>query len=316
MLSRTASRRISRTIGILLLGCLGITQALLGDETLEAFERSITHDYAKNGDVAIHYTSAGKGPLMIMIHGFPDFWYTWRHQMHYLSKHYQTVAVDQRGYNLSDKPAKEDQFKIQHLVDDIRAVIKHTGNDKAIIVGHDWGGFVAWNVAMTYPDMTEKLVILNLPHPVALARELASNPKQQANSEYARRFQKDDAHKALTAAGLANWVTDIDARKTYVKAFERSSFEGMLNFYKANYPRPPYQAHKGPIIKVECPVLMFHGLDDWALLPGGLNGTWEFLEKDLTLVTLPGAGHFVQQDRSERVSKTILSWLQLQESLQ
>lgn len=286
-----------------------------GAESSDAIEDRVSHHYAKNGETAIHYTSIGEGPLIVMIHGFPDFWYTWRHQMEALAPHYQTVAIDQRGYNLSDKPKGIEQYKIQHLVEDVRAVIRNCNREKAIVVGHDWGGFVAWNVAMTYPKVTDKLIILNLPHPTALARELANNPKQQENSEYARRFQKENAHQQLTAESLAGWVSDVEARKKYVTAFQRSDFEAMLNYYKANYPRMPYQESTVEAPKIQCPVLMFHGLDDWALLPGGLNGTWDYLQKDLTLVTLPGSGHFVQQDKAERVSKNILSWLQLQEMI-
>jgi epoxide hydrolase 4 len=289
---------------------------LIGADSNDMIEDQVTHHYAKNGETSIHYTSMGQGPLIVMIHGFPDFWYSWRHQMAALAPHYQTVAIDQRGYNLSDKPTGVDQYKIQHLVEDVHAVIQDCKRDQAIVVGHDWGGFVAWNVAMTYPKVTDKLIILNLPHPTALARELANNPKQQENSEYARRFQKENAHQQLNAEGLAGWVTDVEARKKYVTAFKRSDFEAMLNYYKANYPRMPYKESSVEAPKIQCPVLMFHGLDDWALLPGGLNGTWDYLQKDLTLVTLPGSGHFVQQDKAERVSKNILSWLQLQKMLE
>jgi len=108
---------------------------------------------------------------------------------------------------------------------------------------------------------------------------------------------------------LAGWINDEGAKKYYVEAFKRSSFEGMLNFYKANYPKEPYQNNDAPIPKVKCPVLMIHGLDDWALLPGGLNNTWNWLEKDLTLVTVPGAGHFVQHDAPNMVSRSMLMWL-------
>lgn len=280
----------------------------------EDISERVTHAYAKNDDTAIHYAHLGDGPLVVMIHGFPDYWYTWRHQMAALSPHYKTVAIDQRGYNLSDKPKGVDQYDVKHLAADVGAVIQHCGEEDAIIIGHDWGGYVAWHFAMTYPDMTRRLVILNLPHPIALARELATNSQQQANSEYARRFQQEDAHLALSAEGLAEWVKDPFAKKKYIQAFQRSDFSAMLNYYKRNYPRPPYQEYNGPVKKVDCPVLMIHGLDDWALLPGGLNGTWDFLKQDFTLVTLPGAGHFVQQDRPERVSKTIVNWLSLSES--
>jgi pimeloyl-ACP methyl ester carboxylesterase len=104
-------------------------------------------------------------------------------------------------------------------------------------------------------------------------------------------------------------VTDPKAREKYVEAFKRSSIEGMLHYYKANYPREPYtDTREFPPVK--CPVLMFHGLKDWALLPGALNDTWKWIEKDLTLITIPNAGHFVQQDASEMVTKNILRWLQ------
>jgi pimeloyl-ACP methyl ester carboxylesterase len=162
---------------------------------------------------------------------------------------------------------------------------------------------------MMRPDMVEKLIILNLPHPKGLRRELATNPQQQQNSQYARNFQKEGAHNQLTAEGLSRWVTDPEARKKYVEAFNRSDFEAMLNYYKRNYPREPYTDDNSPLPKVKAPVLMIHGLKDTALLAGALNNTWEWLEKDLTLVTIPEAGHFVQQDASDMVTRTIKMWL-------
>jgi pimeloyl-ACP methyl ester carboxylesterase len=269
---------------------------------------SVEHRYADNDGVKIHYAVTGTGPLVVMIHGFPDFWYSWRDQMAALADRFTVAAVDQRGYNLSGQPDGVPAYAMPNLVADIAAVIAAEGKDKAIVVGHDWGGAVAWNVAMTRPELVDLLVILNLPHPNGLARELRDNPDQQRNSQYARNFQQPDAYKALTAEGLAGWVTDDAARPRYVEAFQRSSFEGMLNYYKANYPRP--DAPPGPTPpRVAVPVLMFHGLDDQALLPAALNGTWQWLDADLTLVTIPGAGHFVQQDASDLVSATMRSWL-------
>jgi pimeloyl-ACP methyl ester carboxylesterase len=273
------------------------------------FESSVKHDYANSNGVKIHYASIGQGPLVVMIHGFPDFWYTWRDQMQALSSNYQVVAIDQRGYNLSDKPKGVENYDMKLLVGDVAAVIKHLGKDKAIIVGHDWGGIVAWTFAMALPQMTDKLVILNLPHPRGLSRELANNPQQQKNSAYARNFQKEGAEKQLTAEGLAGWVKDPKAREKYIEAFKRSDFEAMLNYYKRNYPREPYQEDTSPVVKLKMPVLLIHGLGDTALLAGALNNTWEWLEKDLTLVTIPGSGHFVQQDASELVTKSIKMWL-------
>ena len=274
----------------------------------------VKHGFANSSGVKIHYATLGKGPLVVMIHGFPDYWYTWRHQMEALAEDHQVVAIDMRGYNKSDKPKGKKQYDMKFLIGDVLAVVKHFKKEKATIVGHDWGGAVAWGVAMAAPQICDKLIILNLPHMRGLARELANNPLQQKNSAYARRFQLPGAHLALSAKGLSGWVKDPKARAHYIEAFKRSDFEAMLNYYKQNYPRPPYKENTSPIVKVKMPVLMFHGLDDKALLPGALNDTWQWLEKDLTLVTIPGADHFVQQDAAKKVSATMKMWLKLQES--
>jgi pimeloyl-ACP methyl ester carboxylesterase len=285
----------------------------------DLFDR-VTHGYATSeGGVKIHYATLGKGPLVVMIHGFPDFWYSWRHQMEGLSSQYQVVAIDQRGYNLSDKPAGVENYDMKLLVTDVAAVIKHLGRDKATIVGHDWGGMVAWQFAMNLPQMTENLVILNLPHPNGLMRELKSNPDQIKNSEYARTFQRLTPKDPnvffggpMTAETMSGWVRDPTARKRYIEAFGRSDFDAMLNYYKRNYPRgtgadlPPLPEFP----KVKASVLMFHGLNDQALHKDALAGTWNWVEKDLTLVTIPGAGHFVQQDAPEIVTTTLRSWLE------
>jgi epoxide hydrolase 4 len=309
------------TLAATLAGVVGLSLGLAGTaraQQADLFDR-VTHGHAvSEGGVKIHYATLGKGPLVVMIHGFPDFWYTWRHTMEALSGDFQVVAIDQRGYNLSDKPAGIESYDMRLLVGDVAAVIKHLGRDKATIVGHDWGGVVAWQFAMNLPLMTENLVILNLPHPNGLFRELKSNPEQIKNSEYARSFQqlspKDPQvffGNPMTAETLSGWVTDAAARRRYVEAFQRSDFDAMLNYYKRNYPRDSGAGMPAPpeMPKVKAPVLMFHGLEDRALHRAGLSGTWDWLEKDLTLVTIPGAGHFVQQDASDIVNTTMRWWL-------
>jgi len=230
-----------------------------------------------------------------------------------LSDDYQVVAIDQRGYNLSDKPIGVAQYDVALLAADVAAVVRHLGHDRASIVGHDWGGFVAWQVAMTYPALTQHLIIFNLPHPRGLRRELATNQQQKLNSAYARRFQQDGAHLDLGAEQFAARHTDdpvVHAR--YLEAYRNSDFEAMLNYYKANYPAPPYLEDTEPLVKVRPPVLQFHGLDDTALLHDMLNRTWEWLEQDLTLVTIPNAGHWVVTERAPFVTKMMRSWLALQ----
>jgi pimeloyl-ACP methyl ester carboxylesterase len=281
----------------------------------------VEHGYADSDGVKIHYASLGRGPLVVMIHGFPDFWYSWRHQMEALSDHFRVVAIDQRGYNLSDKPEGVAEYDMTLLVGDVAAVIRHLGEEKAVVVGHDWGGAVAWQFAMTRPEMTDKLVILNLPHPLGMSRELATNEEQQKNSAYARKFKTGSPGDPDIFFGLpmkpetlSGWVRDAEARARYVEAFGRSDFGAMLNYYKRNYPEEPYDVRyqellASPPPEVEVPVLMFHGLADTALNRGGLNDTWEWIGKDLTLVTVPGASHFVQQDAAELVSSTMEWWL-------
>ncbi|MGH9855861.1 MAG: alpha/beta fold hydrolase [Blastocatellia bacterium] len=287
---------------------LPFASALAADNDIE---KRVEHAYADSGGVKIHYAALGdkKNPLVVMIHGFPDFWYSWRDQMAALSSDYYVVAIDQRGYNLSDKPKGVENYDMRLLVGDVIAVIKHLGREKAIIVGHDWGGAVSWTLATYQPQYVEKLIILNLPHLRGLSRELANNPAQQKNSQYARNFQQPDAHTKMTAEQIAFWVKDPEAKKKYIEAFKRSDMEAMLNYYKRNYPREPYKEDTSPVIKVKMPVLMIHGLDDTALLPGALNNTWEWLESDLTLVTIPKAGHFVQQDASDMVTRSMKMWL-------
>jgi pimeloyl-ACP methyl ester carboxylesterase len=269
--------------------------------------------------VKIHYVSLGQteNPLVLMIHGFPDFWYSWRGQMPALAQRFHVVAIDQRGYNLSGQPDGVESYTIEKLVGDVVTIINHFGNKKAVIVGHDWGGLVAWTLAMTHPELVDRLIVLNLPHPRGILRELATNPNQQRNSQYARNFQKPHAARQMSVEALVAWVKDPVAREAYRAALKRSSMEGMLNYYKANYPRDPADAaaridasradQAFPAVK--CPVLLIHGLKDQALLPGALNDTWNWVEGDLTLLTIPSANHFVQQDASDLVTKTMLGWL-------
>ncbi len=275
------------------------------------FEAKVEHAFADSAGVKIHYAAYGpkSGPVLVMVHGFPDYWYTWREQMQALGDAgFRTVALDLRGYNLSAQPAGAENYDMRLLVGDVIAVIRAQGRDKVTLVGHDWGGAISWQVAFNAPQLLERLIICNLPHPRGLGRELATNPEQQKNSEYARRFQEPDSHKKLSAAGLAAWVKDPAARAKYVEAFERSSLEAMMAYYQRNYPRPPYAAPAGSVTPLAVPTLMVHGLKDTALLSPALNGTWDWVD-DFTLVTIPEAGHFVQQDAAAKLSRAMKMWL-------
>lgn len=310
---KTLIRRLGRIGSVCL--CLSLFPCSLN---VACAEQRYKEGYANSNGVKIHYVTAGSGPLLVMIHGFPDYWYSWRDQIPALSKHFRVVAIDQRGYNKSDQPKGVENYSMRKLVGDVVAVTDHFKAKKTVIVGHDWGGAVAWNFAMWHPDRIDRLVILNLPHPRGLSRELANNPQQKKNSQYARNFQKADAASKLNPELLARWVKEKEARKKYVEAFRRSSIEGMLNYYKANYPKSTNnnaadskaaRPKAPPMPRVKCPVLMFHGLDDKALLPAGLNGTWNWIDNDLTIITIPGAGHFVHRDASGKVTKYMTRWL-------
>jgi pimeloyl-ACP methyl ester carboxylesterase len=291
----------------LVVGLLLLVTSLASGASHDVFDR-VRDGFADSDGVRIHYAELGRrGPLIVMIHGFPDFWYTWRDQMAALSRRYRVVAIDQRGYNLSDQPDDVAQYDLELLANDVAAVIRDAGETKAVIVGHDWGGAVAWWFAMRHPEMTERLVVLNTPHPRGMLRELRENPQQLANSAYARAFQQEGAEDTLKLDAFAFGIADPVVREHYVEALRRSSPKGALAYYKRNYPRAPYADVDLPL--VQMPVLCIHGLNDPFLLASGWNSTWSYLAKGMTLVTVPGAGHFVQQDASELVTKTIKNWL-------
>jgi len=270
--------------------------------------------YADNGGVKIHYVVEGKGPLVVMIHGFPDYWATWKPLMATLSAAgYRTAALDTRGYNLSDKPQGVAAYAMPNLIGDVAAVIKAEGQTNAIVVGHDWGAAIAWQTVLNRPDLVNKLVIMAVPHPAGMARELASNKEQQANSQYARNFQKEGSEKLLTAERLASMANKNPAEAPgYLEAFKRSDFAAMMNYYRANYPRitadsPPPGPATYPQIKV--PVLVIHGMKDTALNAQGHAGTWNYVAADTTILMIPTAGHWVQHDAEALVDRTVKDWL-------
>lgn len=274
-----------------------------------ALEEKAEHRYANNNGVKIHYALYGTGPLVVFLHGFPDYWLTWRHQMLVLSKFFRSAALDMRGYNLSDKPKGVENYNINRLVGDAAAVVADQGERSAIIVGHDWGGATAWNIAMRRPELVEKLAILNMPHPYSLARELASNPEQVKYSQYARNFMDPEFYKHISLVRLGNWVRDPAAKAKHLDAMKRSDPQAMLHYYQANYPREPYRVWESEPVHVKMPTLLIHGLKDKALASTGLNGLWNWVDADLTITTIPGADHFVQQDAADLVSRTLLAWL-------
>ena len=306
------SRRSVSALSFLLIPALLFASSISAQAVMDQVE----HKYADSDGVSIHYAKMGSGPLMVFIHGFPDFWYSWRHQMAGLADQYTVAALDTRGYNLSDKPEGEANYDMTLLTADVAAVIRAEGESNAVVVGHDWGGGIAWSFAAAYPQMTERLIIMNLPHIKGLQRELASMGQQHSNSQYARNFQQPDSHENISPAGLAMALSQGDdaLREIYLAAFENSSTESMMNYYRRNYPREPYVG--GPwaeLPRIQAPVLQFHGLNDTALLAPALNNTWEELEQDWTLVTIPGVGHWPHHEKPDMVTNMMRAWLSLHE---
>jgi pimeloyl-ACP methyl ester carboxylesterase len=271
--------------------------------------------YATNGGVKIHYVVEGEGPLVVMLHGFPDYWASWKPLMAELNKAgYRTAALDLRGYNLSDKPQGVAAYAMPNLVGDVAAVIAAEGQKDAVVIGHDWGAAIAWQVAMNRPDLTRRLVIMSVPHPATFRREMATNKDQQQNSQYARNFQQEGFEKNLTAEGLANWVKDPAEKPGYVEAFKRSDFTAMLNYYRANYPSGTGDQATAPAgvatdQRVKAPTLVIHGMKDTALNAAGHSGSWDYIDADTTIVMIPEAAHFVQHDAEAMVNRTVKDWL-------
>ena len=294
--------------------CFVLPFLLQGQPEKESFLKQVQHGYADNDGVKIHYVSIGEGPLVVMLHGFPDYWYTWRDQMMALQDRFQVVAMDLRAYNLSDQPQGVEKYQMKYLMDDVVAVIKSLNKEKAIIVGHDWGGAIAWQLAIHRPSVVEKLIVCNITHPTGGQQASIEALHANGNQSYMDDFKKHTS-ETLSVNWLSGWVKDAEAKKHYVEAFNRSYIDGMINYYKANISSKEQRAEwlKDPQIrklpKVKAPVLVIFGTQDRYISKDGLNDTWNWLEKDLTLVTIPEAGHFVQQDASEKVSKVMKVWL-------
>src|SRR5918994_4410521 len=171
----------------------------MADETLRRVE--LAHRYDDLGDVRLHYVEAGEGPLVLLLHGFPQFWYEWRHQIPVLVKAgFRVVAPDMRGYNFSDKPPGVRAYRVELLARDVERLILACGEWTAVVVGHDWGAIVAWIAAMRHPERVEKLAILNVPHPARSLDGLLS-PMQLLRSSYMFFFQIPRLPEELIRAG-------------------------------------------------------------------------------------------------------------------
>ena len=283
--------------------------ALGASRLLGGVASRVEHNYAEHRGVRTHYVSAGRGPLVMLIHGIPEFWYSWRQQIEPLADAgFRVVAVDQRGFNRSDKPLEKEEYATQRVVEDVAAVIRQEGYERAHVVGHDSGALVAWLFATLYPEMTDKLTILSVPHPNAFSQELAMNPAQHEASEYARKMQRGDADiRALFRVGPLGVLRAPPGWMLYTAADARTDHRAVSSFYEVNYPREPYEVDTATP-KVQAPTLVIHGVQDQFLLASGHARNREWTERKPETVMLD-AGHFVHQEKPEEVNRVMLEFL-------
>jgi epoxide hydrolase 4 len=288
--------------------------------------------YADVNGVRLHYKSAGQGKLILFLHGFPEFWYEWKSQLADFGQDYKAVAPDMRGYNLSSKPSEVDQYALKILVEDVRALAAHFGAKKFVLVGHDWGGIVAWTFAAYYPELLEKLVIINTPHPVIFERELRENPAQQFVSQYmlllntpgkAEQNASKDNFAILVdvtlAEGLKQAYRTEEDRKAYIDEWSQpGALTGGMNYYRAARIRPTTEEGGSwsakdtvpdlPSFTVTVPTLVIWGMSDPYLLTGNLSGLQK-LVPNLTVKLLPDVGHWVANAKPKEVDALIRDFL-------
>jgi len=284
----------------------------------------LTHETVEaSGGIRLHAVRCGDGPLMLFLHGFPEYWAMWRPFLeHFGARGRCAVAPDLRGYNLSDKPPQVDAYKARHLVADVLALAARYTRDKFVLVAHDWGGAVAWSVAIAHPERLSRLVMVNSPHPYIFWRELTRNPAQQKASAYMLLFRSPKAERVLSENGYARLLgafSDLDpaARAALLQAWSQpGALTGGLNYYRASPLYPPAPGDPGAArlelepkdYTVRVPTLVVWGERDTALLPGCLEGL-DAVVPDLEVVRVPDATHWVAREKTARVIAEIERWI-------
>jgi pimeloyl-ACP methyl ester carboxylesterase len=278
----------------------------------------------------MHYASAGEkgGPLLMFVHGFPEFWYEWEAQLKEFGRDHFAVAPDLRGFNLSDMPAELSAYKARHIVDDLRLLAAHLGYEKFVLVAHDWGGAIAWNLAIALPQLLHKLIIVNSPHPYLFMKALATDPAQKKASAYMNWLRAEGAEAALAKndfalleqllSGMGQSPTpwfDGAVRAKYHECWARG-LTGGLNYYRASPLHPPTDEHPGPLqlelnpedFRVRVPTRVIWGEADVAL-PKSLVDGLDALVDDLRVERIPEGSHWIVHEQPERVNRLIRGFL-------
>jgi epoxide hydrolase 4 len=275
---------------------------------------------ATNG-ITLNVAEAGppEGPLAILLHGFPESWYGWRHQIAPLAEAgYRVLAPDQRGYGASDKPRGVASYALESLIDDVVGLLEALGRERGTIIGHDWGGVVAWGAISRHPSRFDRAVIVNAPHPEAMMRELKGNPSQLLKSWYTLFFQLPGLPEVLLRRADFRWLVNAMTRSSRPGTFSAADFEryklawsepgaltSMLNWYRAGFRVKPAPA-SDPLVQV--PTLMIWGQEDRFLGPGVARSSYALCET-ARLEWVEGATHWVQHEEPDRVNRLILEFL-------
>jgi epoxide hydrolase 4 len=269
-------------------------------------------NFAQINGINMHYLREGKGPLMLFLHGFPEYCGIWYEQMAAFKDRYTCVAPDLRGFNLSDQPADPALYKAKVIIEDLRQLITHLGFERCIMVAHDWGGASAWSFAMKHPEMIEKLIILNAPHHVPFSRELAHNEAQQKASDYMlwlRAPEADELLKAKDFKKLFNFfshstvIMSDERRAGLIENYKRGL--GCLNYYRASPLMPRTARPLDPKeYYVHAKTLVIWGMKDGALMPELLEGL-EDCVSDVTIARLENATHWLIHEEGAKITTLI-----------
>jgi pimeloyl-ACP methyl ester carboxylesterase len=289
-------------------------------------EFAINHGFADVGDVRLHYAECGTGDdLVILLHGFPECWYSWRHQLPVLGRNHHVIAPDMRGYNLSDKPPRVEDYRIEILVQDIVGLIQHFSKAKAAIVAHDWGAGVAWALAQRHPELVSRLVAMQVPPPAAWRANFTL--RQLRHSWYMFFFQLPRLPEAWARANdfarLAKMYkettvsrdvfTDEDI-EVYKEALRQpGALTAGINYYRANVfkslIRGGAEKPKENDGRIRVPTLFIYGEQDHAVLPETVRGIGRFIDAPYSELRIPDGAHWVQNEAVEKVNTALLDFI-------
>jgi len=280
------------------------------------------HQFVDTNSIRLHCVTQGDGDLVVLLHGFPEFWYSWRHQIPALARHFKVVVPDLRGYNDSDKP--KGGYDLDTLSADIQGLIQSMGYLKAHVVGHDWGGAIAWHIAHRFPQSVQSLSVLNAPHPQRFMQEMTSNLDQLRRSWYLLAFQIPELPERVIRLNLANFVRNMLQDQAVRKgAFTRQDTEiyqaalekpGVLSAAINHYrnllsPQNLLRQWNRTVRPVTVPTLVLWGEEDGFLSHTLTEGLEHFISAPFHLKFIPECGHWIQQEVPQTVNRELLKFL-------